>query len=52
MLLISQTLLNPLFEYVAIAVKIGVEHIAFRTVRGKTADISCEAATIIPKCVV
>jgi hypothetical protein len=52
MLLISQTLLNPMFEYVAVAVKIGVEHIAFRTVRGKTADISTDAATIVPKYVV
>jgi hypothetical protein len=29
-----------------------VEHIAFRTVRGKTADISTDAATIVPKYVV
>jgi len=35
--LISQTLLNPVYEYVAVAVKIRVEHIAFRTVRDKTA---------------
>ena len=52
MLLISQNLLNPMFEYVAVTVKIGVEHIAFRTVRGKTTDISSEAATIVPKYVV
>jgi hypothetical protein len=38
-LLISQTLLHPVFEYVAVVVKIRGQHIALRTVRGKTADI-------------
>lgn len=38
-----------MYEYVAVTVKIRVEHIAFRTVRDKTADILSETATIVPK---
>jgi hypothetical protein len=49
MLLISQTLLNPMYEYVAAAVKFRVQHIAFRTVCGQTTDIASEAVTNIPK---
>jgi hypothetical protein len=41
-----------MYEYVAVTVKIRVEHIAFRTVRDKTADISSDTATIVPKYVV
>lgn len=41
-----------MFEYVAVTGKIGMEHIAFRTVRDKTADISSEPATIVPKYIV
>jgi hypothetical protein len=52
MLLISQTLLNPMYEYVAVAVKIRVQHTAFRTVRRKTADNSPEAAITVPEYVV
>jgi hypothetical protein len=49
MLLTSQTLLNPMYEYVAAAVKFKVQHIAFRTVRGQTTDIASEAATNVLK---
>jgi hypothetical protein len=41
-----------MYEYLAVTVKIRVEHIAFRTVHCKRADISSEAATIVPKYVV
>jgi hypothetical protein len=49
MLLISQILLNPMYEYVAVSAKIRVQRVAFRAVCDQTTDILSEAATNVPR---